>query len=323
MQRPQAALDLRDVGEELDRFFDRHLEHIGDRLALEADLQRLAVVAAPVALLAGDVDVRQKVHLDLDLAVAAADLAASALDVETEPPRLVAPHPRLLGAREEVTNVVEDPGVGRRVGAWSAPDRRLVDADDLVDLVEALDPVVGAGAKPRPVQAVGHRAVQDLVDEGRLAGSRDAGDAAEDSERHADVGVLEVVLARPAHHQLATWAAAKLGDRDAELAVQVAAGQGAGLAGDLGRRPLGDQLASVLAGSGAEVDDVVRGADRSLVVLDHDHRVAEIAQPSQRVDQLCVVALVEADRGLVEDVEDAHQRRADLGREPDPLGLAA
>ena len=40
-------------------------------------------------------------------------------------------------------------------------------------------------------------------------------------------------------------------------------------------------------------------------------------------DQLGVVALVEADRGLVEDVEDADQARADLGREPDPLRLAA
>jgi hypothetical protein len=32
---------------------------------------------------------------------------------------------------------------------------------------------------------------------------------------------------------------------------------------------------------------------------------------------------VEADRRLVEDVEDAHELGADLGREPEPLGLAA
>ena len=40
-------------------------------------------------------------------------------------------------------------------------------------------------------------------------------------------------------------------------------------------------------------------------------------------DQLVVVALVEPDRGLVEDVEDADELRADLGREAEPLGLAA
>ena len=44
---------------------------------------------------------------------------------------------------------------------------------------------------------------------------------------------------------------------------------------------------------------------------------------SSVVDQLRVVALVQADRGLVEDVEHADQARADLGREPDPLRLAA
>jgi hypothetical protein len=51
--------------------------------------------------------------------------------------------------------------------------------------------------------------------------------------------------------------------------------------------------------------------------------VAEIAQPLQRRDQTRVVALVEADRWLVEDVKHAHERRADLGGQPDPLRLAA
>jgi hypothetical protein len=58
VQRLQPAADLRDVGEELERLLDRHLEHVGDRLALEADVERLAVVALAVALLARDVDVR-------------------------------------------------------------------------------------------------------------------------------------------------------------------------------------------------------------------------------------------------------------------------
>ncbi len=62
---------------------------------------------------------------------------------------------------------------------------------------------------------------------------------------------------------------------------------------------------------------------RPLVVLDDDHRVAEVAQPLQRRDQPLVVALVEPDRGLVEDVQHPHERRADLRGKPDPLRLAA
>ena len=64
-------------------------------------------------------------------------------------------------------------------------------------------------------------------------------------------------------------------------------------------------------------------ADRLLVVLDDDHRVAEVAQARERVDQAPVVALVQADRRLVEHVQRADQTRPDLARQPDALRLAA
>ena len=87
--------------------------------------------------------------------------------------------------------------------------------------------------------------------------------------------------------------------------------------------PLAMTCAAVLARAGPDVDDPVRGPDRLLVVLDDEDRVAQVPQPGQRRDELRVVALVEADRRLVEDVQHAHQRRPDLRREPDPLRLAA
>src|SRR3954453_3814679 len=105
------------MAEEVERLLDRHVEDVRDRLALEADVERLAVVALAVALLARHVDVRQEVHLDLDLGVAAAPLAAAALDVEREAPRLVAARPRLLRLGEQLAYLVEQPDVGRRVGA--------------------------------------------------------------------------------------------------------------------------------------------------------------------------------------------------------------
>ncbi len=58
-------------------------------------------------------------------------------------------------------------------------------------------------------------------------------------------------------------------------------------------------------------------------MLDHDHRVAEVAQPLQGREQPVVVALMEADRRLVQDIEHAGQARADLRGEPDALALAA
>src|SRR5215510_13664921 len=45
--------------------------------------------------------------------------------------------------------------------------------------------------------------------------------------------------------------------------------------------------------------------DRLFVVLDDDHGVAEVAQAHEGVDEALVVALVQADRRLVEHVEHA------------------
>ena len=95
------------------------------------------------------------------------------------------------------------------------------------------------------------------------------------------------------------------------------------IGGDLGRRALRDDLAAVHARAGPEIDHVIGVPDRILVVLDDDHRVAEIAQPIQRAQQPVVVALMQADRRLIEDVHDTDQARADLAREPDALRLAA
>ena len=87
--------------------------------------------------------------------------------------------------------------------------------------------------------------------------------------------------------------------------------------------PMAHDLAAVLARARAHVDDEVGRADRLLVVLDDDDGVAEVAQPLHRRDEARVVALVQADRRLVEDVEHAHEPGADLRREPDALRLAA
>ena len=65
------------------------------------------------------------------------------------------------------------------------------------------------------------------------------------------------------------------------------------------------------------------GEDRVLVVLHHDHGVADVAQVLERFQQAGVVALVQADGGLVQHVEHAGETGADLRGEPDALALAA
>ena len=117
------------------------------------------------------------------------------------------------------------------------------------------------------------------------------------------------------------WAAA-LRQRDAAGPRQVLAGDRSGQLEQLLDRTGVHHLAAVLPCPGADVDHVVGHHDRVLVVLDHQHRVAEVAEPHERLDELVVVALVEPDGRLVEHVEHPDQPRADLGCQPDALGLA-
>src|SRR5690606_16833504 len=87
--------------------------------------------------------------------------------------------------------------------------------------------------------------------------------------------------------------------------------------------PRVDDLTAADAGQRPDGDDPIACLDRLLVVLDDHEGVAEVAQRLERTDETSVVALVQADRRLVEHVEHAREPRADLRRKTDALRLAA
>ena len=179
--------------EEVQRVGHGEVEHVGDAPALVAHLERLAIVAPALAHLARHVDVGQEVHLDLHQPVALARLAAAALHVEGEPARAVAAHLGLGQLGEQLADRGEQPGVGRRVGARRAADGALVDVDDLVDLLEPLDPGVRAGHDLGAVEVPRQRLVQDVGDQRGLARAGHARHGHEEPERDVDREVPQVV----------------------------------------------------------------------------------------------------------------------------------
>ncbi len=126
--------------------------------------------------------------------------------------------------------------------------------------------------------------------------------------------VLQIVGRGAVDGELLAGALAALGrELDLARAVEIIGGERVLRLEDLLERALGDDLAAMDAGAGAHVDDIVGGADRVLVMLDDEDGVAEIAQPLERVEQPVIVALVQADGGLVEDVEHARQAASRSG----------
>ena len=106
-------------------------------------------------------------------------------------------------------------------------------------------------------------------------------------------------------------------------AADVESGHRCGIARDLFGRADGDDLPAMHARRRADVDDVVGGANRLFVVFDDEHGVAEVAQRAERFEQRLIVARMQTDGWLVQNVEHAAQLRADLRGETDALAFAA
>ena len=111
--------------------------------------------------------------------------------------------------------------------------------------------------------------------------------------------------------------------RDSPPAGQVGAGQAVGRTQQLLNRTLEHEVAAAGAGRGADLDDVVGGADHGLVVLHDDHGVAGGGEGADDADEPVDVARVQSDAGLIEDEDRVDQRGAEAGGEVDALHLAA
>ena len=92
VQGLELSFDVGNVLEEFQCLFNGHVQNIRDAAPLVLDFQRLTVVPLAFAYLAGHVDVRQKVHLDLDQAVPLARLTPAPFHVEAVAPQLVPPN---------------------------------------------------------------------------------------------------------------------------------------------------------------------------------------------------------------------------------------
>jgi hypothetical protein len=135
-----------------------------------------------------------------------------------------------------------------------------------------------------------------------------------------DVDVAQVVGGGAADLQRAGGGAHRR--LQAGAVVQVAAGQGAAVPQALDGA-LEDHLAAGGPGAGAKVDGVVGDRDRVRLVLHDQHGVALVAQPQQQLVHPLDVVGVQPGGGLVEDVGDVGERRAQVADHLGALRLAA
>ena len=199
-----------------------------DGFAVEFDLEGVGLVAFAFALGAGDVEVAEELHFDFLEAVSGAAFTAALAGVEREEAGGDALGFGVFGGGEEVSDGVEGADVNGGGGARGAGEWALVHHDDLADFFVAGDAADDAGFVFGDFAAEALQiAIEDLVDEGALAGAGDAGEAAEDAEGELDIELFEVVLAGAGDFEVVLGFAPGGGDGDSFAAGEVVGGEGA------------------------------------------------------------------------------------------------
>jgi len=312
------------MAEEIEGLADRHIEDLGDVFAAVLDIEDIPAIAFPAAAVAFEQQIGEELHLHPDHACAFTGLAAAAGHIERKGPRFQAADAGAMGLGEELADGIEGLDVGCRIGARCAADGRLIDHHHLVD---QLLPGQAAEAPhtffPAPL-FLHQPGVEDIVDQRALARAGHPCNHHHAPEGKIDVDVLEIVF--PGSPDLQSGSPERtppVRERDHAVAAEIGAGQRAAVDADLVKSAAEDDFAAVLARTGAEVNDLVGLAHHLAVVFDHNHRVADIAQGLEDLDQFCAVARVKPDGRFVENVERSDQLGPERGGEIDALELTA
>src|SRR5436190_12184873 len=82
-------------------------------------------------------------------------------------------------------------------------------------------------------------------------------------------------------------------------------------------------LSAMDARTRSEINNIIRPAHRLLVMFDHQNRITPALEHRQSRQQLFVVACVEPDGRLVQNVEHAAEIRTKLRRQANPLAFSS
>ena len=302
--------------------FNGHVQHIGDAFAFVLNFKRFPVVAGAVARLTGYIHIRQKVHFNLDHAIALTGLTSPTFDVEAEAPGLVATRFRLWQPGKPIPNGSEGARIGRRVRTWRAPDWTLVDIDHLIEMLQPFDGFTRRWRLPRPIQTHRRRFEERFDRQSRFSAARHAGDADKLPQREIHCHILQIVTRSFNNGQLLLVSLAPfLRNCDFTPPRKIVARNAGGVLCHGARRAMRHHHAPMHTSPRANVKNVVSLADRLFVMFDNNHGIALITQVLERAQQAVIVALMQTDRRLVQHVQHSGKPRTDLRRQTYPLAF--
>ena len=200
----------------------------------------------------------------------------------------------------------------------------MVDINNLVDVLQTDNLVINAGLLTGAVKFFVQPFEQGFQNQRRLASAGDAGHTGECSQRNFQLNVFQIIGAGAFDADKFAVALAALG-RNFNLpgTVQILGRQTVRIMQNFFHRTLGRNKTALLAGAGPHVNQIIGGTDGVFIVFNHNNRIADVPQPGQRFQQPVVVALVQTDGRLVQNIHDPGQSRTDLRGQTNALRFAA
>ena len=202
--------------------------------------------------------------------------------------------------------------IGRWIEARRASDGTLVNGDHLVELAQSAQFFhiqAAPAASDRTSEKDGQKRI---VDERRLSATGNASDTHESAKRQAHRDILQIVALRADERELVAIALSALSwHLDGRFAVEILCRERMALEHLLGST-FKHHLAAQPPGFRPHIHHIVGGQHHVFVVLHDHHRVADVAQGLQRINETHVVALMKPDARLVEDVKHIDELRTDL-----------
>src|SRR5215510_4964733 len=92
--------------------------------------------------------------------------------------------------------------------------------------------------------------------------------------------------------------------------------------GDGGWWPSRDEMATVFTRSWPQVKDIIGCQNGLTIVLDDQDCIAQITQAFEALEQALIIALMQTNTRLVEDIEHPHQARTNLRCQANALAFS-
>ena len=153
-------------------------------------------------------------------------------------------------------------------------------------------------------QMVAQGRIERMLDQRAFARARHASYSDKRPQREADLYMLQVVFTCARERELGAVLQRALASTLAPVPAiaHVAPGEGGRVLGQFLQGPSRHHLSALLPGARTKVDDVVSLADGLFIMLHYHNAIALVLQTVQCAEQLGIVARVQTDGGLVEDV---------------------